>query len=93
MNPLNLTSEQMDVINHPLDQHARVLPVMAPGVSYDEMDIGKGDQASMAWWKITFGGIDEDEKSRLLAALERYCALDTMAVGRIYERFWQMREA
>jgi len=69
-----------------------VLPVMAPGLSYDELDIRKGDMASMAWWKITFGGIEEDEKSRLLAALEQYCALDTMAMIRIFERFWQMRE-
>ena len=33
MNPLNLTSEQMDVINHPLDQHARVLAVAGSGKS------------------------------------------------------------
>lgn len=67
-----------------------VLPVMVPELTYNGMEIHKGDMASMAWWNITFGGVNEEEQDRLLSALEKYCELDTLAMVRIYKKFYLM---
>lgn len=67
-----------------------VLPVMVPELSYEEMAINKGDKASMAWWNITFGDVANEEKDRLLKALDEYCELDTLAMVEIYRKFSAM---
>ncbi len=63
-----------------------VLPVMVPYLSYNGMVIGKGDQASMAWWNMTFGLADPREKEQLTESLLRYCELDTLAMVEIYRK-------
>ncbi len=63
-----------------------VLPVMVPELSYKGMAIGKGDQASMAWWNMTFGQVDQREKEQLTEALLRYCELDTLAMVEIFKK-------
>ncbi len=67
-----------------------VLPVMVPELSYEEMAINKGDKASMAWWNMTFGEVAQEEKTRLLEALDKYCELDTLAMVEIYRKFAAM---
>lgn len=68
----------------------KVLPVMVPELTYNDMEIHQGDMASMAWWNITFGGAKEEERDSLLSALEQYCELDTLAMVQIYQRFHSM---
>ena len=63
-----------------------VLPVMVPELSYNGMAIGKGDQASMAWWNMSFGSVDQREQEHLTEALLRYCQLDTLAMVEIYRK-------
>lgn len=63
-----------------------VLPIMVPELSYKGMVIGKGDQASMAWWNMTFGQVDQREKEQLTEALLSYCELDTLAMVEIYRK-------
>ena len=63
-----------------------VLPVMVPELSYKGMVIGKGDQASMAWWNMTFGQVDQREKEQLTEALLHYCELDTLDMVEIYRK-------
>jgi hypothetical protein len=67
-----------------------VLPIMVPELSYKGMVIGKGDQASMAWWNMTFGQVDQREKEQLTEALLRYCELDTLAMVEIYQKFLEI---
>ncbi len=67
-----------------------VLPVMAPELSYAGMAINQGDQASVAWWNITFGELDEPQKARQVEALEQYCRLDTLAMVAIYQKLQAM---
>ena len=67
-----------------------VLPVMVPELSYGDLAINKGDQASIAWWKICFEQIPEAEKEQLKAALLCYCHLDTLAMVEIYKRFYAL---
>lgn len=63
-----------------------VLPVMVPELSYQDLPIHKGDQASTAWWNICFGNLDGAQQAAMLAELERYCALDTLAMVEIYKK-------
>jgi len=69
-----------------------VLPVMVKELTYEGLTIGKGDQASMAWWNMTFGNLDEKEKKALIDSLEKYCELDTMAMVEIYKKMLQYSE-
>jgi hypothetical protein len=64
-----------------------VLPVMVKELTYEGMEINKGDQASMAWWNITFGDLEKHEKEILIENLTKYCKLDTLAMVEITRRF------
>jgi hypothetical protein len=64
-----------------------VLPVMVKELTYEGMEINKGDQASMAWWNITFGNLEDREKEILVKNLEKYCELDTLAMVEITSKF------
>jgi hypothetical protein len=65
---------------HP-DQHGsasikKVLPVLT-GKSYSEMGIGEGEEASLAFLKVTYGEATEEERQQVRSDLEKYCGLDT----------------
>jgi hypothetical protein len=64
-----------------------VLPVMGKELSYEGMGINEGTQASMAWWNITFGDLEEIEKIKLVSNLVEYCKLDTQAMVELYYQF------
>jgi hypothetical protein len=64
-----------------------VLPVMVPELSYQDLEINQGDQASVAWWNITHADLPEAEKQKLIEQLERYCAQDTLAMVELYQKF------
>jgi hypothetical protein len=62
-----------------------VLPVLAPDMSYQELDIQEGQSAQRLWMQAVLDndeGIDRDE---LFNNLIQYCALDTMAMVKIYQ--------
>lgn len=67
-----------------------VLPAMVPELSYKELAIGKGDQASMAWWRMTFGELDPSEMAETRQNLLDYCRLDTLAMVEIFRKFVEM---
>ncbi|NMB62186.1 MAG: DUF2779 domain-containing protein [Chloroflexi bacterium] len=62
----------------------KVLPVLVSNLSYDDMDIKKGDEASIVWWEMVNGQLDEDEKAKTITAMLEYCSLDTLALVRIH---------
>ncbi len=62
-----------------------VLPVMVPELSYSEMEIGKGDQAMIAWWRLINDELHIDEAEKTKMALLEYCKLDTWAMVRIFQ--------
>ncbi|HBH13117.1 MAG TPA: hypothetical protein DDX29_08395 [Clostridiales bacterium] len=62
-----------------------VLPVMVPELSYSDMEIGKGDQAMMAWWRLINDESLTDEVEKAKKALLKYCELDTWAMVRILQ--------
>ena len=64
----------------------KVLPVLVPELTYDDMQIKKGDEASIVWWEMVNGQLDEDEKAKTITAMLEYCELDTLALFRILEK-------
>jgi len=61
-----------------------VLPVLT-GLSYDDMPIGEGGEASAAYLAITFGEVSKDEAAVTRQQLLNYCKLDTEGMVRIVE--------
>ena len=55
-----------------------VLPVLSD-LKYSDLEIGKGDLASLEYERVTYGDVGEEERLKVRAALEKYCELDTLA--------------
>ncbi len=62
----------------------RILPVLAPELSYKELKIHEGGNAAETWNKITNGSLDETEKEKAINDLKIYCGLDTYAMYSIW---------
>lgn len=62
-----------------------VLPVLAPDLSYKELEIQNGGAAQNSYMRAVFGDLPADEKKKIFDDLLVYCALDTLAMVRIYE--------
>jgi hypothetical protein len=68
---------------HP-DQHGScsikaVLPALC-GTTYDDLEIGKGDEASREYVRVTYGTVPAKERERIRKALLTYCKQDTQAM-------------
>ncbi len=53
------------------------------------MDITDGQSASIAFQTVTYGEVSEEERNKVIADLEKYCALDTEAMLWIVDRLKQ----
>ena len=62
-----------------------VLPVMVPDLSYKDLKVNKGDIAMLTWWEI----INSTDKSKAKDLLD-YCAMDTLAMVKIWEKLKQI---
>ncbi len=67
-----------------------VLPVMVPELSYNQMEIGKGDQAMMAWWELINNKLSMEDAEKTKTALLAYCKLDTWAMVRIWKILFEL---
>ena len=67
----------------------KVLPVMS-NMSYDDLEINNGTDASLEFERITFGDVPEKEKAEIREALEKYCELDTLAEIKIVEKLMEI---
>ncbi len=63
----------------------KVLPVLAPHLSYEKLDIKAGGQASDAWWKMVSAATSSEEKQKIAKDLKIYCGLDTYAMVVIWQ--------
>jgi hypothetical protein len=61
-----------------------VLPVLIPELSYETLNIRKGDQASERWEKMIHQDTSKEEKEKIRNDLLEYCQLDTWAMVKIY---------
>lgn len=62
-----------------------VLPVLAPELSYKNLEIREGGTASQKWDEMTTGDISDEEKRQIATSLKTYCKLDTYAMYKIWE--------
>lgn len=61
-----------------------VLPIIAPELTYKNLNIRKGDQASERWQKMITPETNLEEKEEIKRDLLEYCKLDTYAMVVIY---------
>lgn len=64
----------------------KVLPVLVSDLTYENMNIAKGDQASERWERMIADSTPKEEKEQIAQDLLAYCKLDTLAMVRIYEK-------
>lgn len=60
----------------------KVLPVICPELSYEELDVQDGASAMDAWQKMV--AAEGEESDQIASALLGYCKLDTFAMLEIY---------
>lgn len=64
----------------------KVLPVLAPELSYGDMDIQEGASAQRLWMQAVYeNAFSQAETNRIMENLRQYCQLDTYAMVRIFE--------
>ncbi len=69
-----------------------VLPVLAPELSYKELDIREGGTAAITWLKIASGELNGAESERLREALKKYCGTDSYAMYAIWKALHQITD-
>lgn len=68
----------------------RVLPVMAPDMSYEKLNIKEGSTASVTFTYMALGKYGAEDIDRLRKDLLEYCKQDTLAMVKLHERLAQM---
>jgi hypothetical protein len=63
----------------------KVLPVLAPELSYKELDVGDGLLARRTWTQTVLEEKNESNRIKIMGNLSKYCTLDTFAMVRILE--------
>ena len=62
----------------------KILPVLAPELSYKNLEIKEGGTASESWNKITTTKVSKAEKNKTIKDLKTYCGLDSYAMYAIW---------
>lgn len=65
----------------------KVLPVMCPELSYNDLAIHEGGTASASWAILTKPETPPEQKAQLKKDMLAYCGLDTYAMLAIYRKF------
>jgi hypothetical protein len=65
-----------------------VLPALVPGLSYKELGIRGGAQASEAWWAMV-SSTSSDEQEMIAKDLKKYSGLDTYAMYAIWRHLYE----
>ncbi|NOY14886.1 MAG: DUF2779 domain-containing protein [bacterium] len=63
----------------------KVLPVLAPELSYQELEVSDGLLARRTWMETVLMGKNQGQKEKIMSDLREYCRLDTLAMVRILE--------
>lgn len=70
----------------------KVLPVMCPELSYNDLAIHEGVTASASWAVLTDPAISPEQKAQLKKDMLAYCGLDTYAMVAIFKRLQKEAE-
>jgi hypothetical protein len=66
-----------------------VLPALVPELSYKELGIRGGAQASEAWWAMV-SSMDASEREMIAKDLKQHCGLDTYAMYAIWKHLHEI---
>lgn len=77
---------------HPSQQGSwsikKVLPAIAPGLRYESLSgVQDGDMAMQAYLEATEPSTTNDRKAEIFKELTAYCALDTLAMVKVWSKF------
>jgi len=61
----------------------KVMPVLAPELSYKELNVGDGLLARRTWTQTVLEGQNQGSRDEIMLDLSKYCTLDTYAMVRI----------
>jgi hypothetical protein len=70
----------------------RVLPVLAPELSYSSLAIQNGATAALAWKELLSGDLSDKEATELGRKLRAYCALDSYGMVAIWRALVRLVE-
>ena len=62
----------------------KVLPILAPKLSYKTLEIGEGATAMIKWREMVYGDMTDEERDAIANNLLTYCKLDTWAMVEIW---------
>ncbi|MFZ2049137.1 MAG: DUF2779 domain-containing protein [Minisyncoccia bacterium] len=68
----------------------KVLPVLAPDLSYKNLEIQEGGSATQAWNKIVTSELEPFERDTIIENLKNYCKLDTYAMYAIWRELYKL---
>jgi len=71
----------------------RVLPVLIPELSYQNLPIADGDTAVAAFARMAIGQFDPDQATEIRQELLEYCKLDTLAMVELHRRLLEIAAA
>lgn len=63
----------------------KVMPVLAPELSYEDLSVSDGLLARRLWTQTVLGGENKLKRTEIMYDLSKYCTLDTFAMVRILE--------
>jgi hypothetical protein len=70
----------------------KILPIMAPELSYENLAINNGADANKKWGKMISGEMNEDDIEKTKENLLKYCKQDTFAMVRILQELYKIIE-
>ena len=69
-----------------------VAPAIAPEITYDDLDIADGGDASAAFYRIIADlTLSAGDRERLPHSLRKYCEQDTLSLARVHH--WLIQES
>ena len=68
----------------------KVLPALVPELSYKDLGIKEGGQASNAWFEMLAKSTPVEKSEQIAKDLKIYCKLDTYAMYAIWENLYKM---
>ena len=64
----------------------KVMPVLAPELSYKRLDVSDGLSARRIWTQTVLEGKNQNQRGKIMFDLSKYCTLDTYAMVKILEK-------
>lgn len=79
-------SEYVDYRFHGSTSIKKVLPVLLPELSYEDLEVQNGTMALDLWGRMVLDENFKEDKARVRAKLLEYCKLDTWAMVALYNK-------